>query len=273
MSEVHPPQLYSGTRRARCLANLQAVNDGDLERFREDGYLAVERAFDAERVAAALEAIDSLIAGSDPDFRGVSYEKGHGSRHDLPADERPLHVRKLMNFVDADPRLGGMSTDATLLALVARLMDGAEPELFQDMALLKPPGGREKPWHQDMAYFNVPVHTTVVGVWIALDEATADNGALHVLPGSHRAGPREHFRRRDWQICDTEIPLGDDVVVELPPGGALLWHGLMHHGSPDNHSQRRRRALQFHYRPAGVELTTTEERMQHYGGEVRGAEC
>ena len=56
------------------------------------------------------------------------------------------------------------------------------------MALLKPPRGREKPWHQDHAYFNLPLDTPIVGVWIALDEATPENGCMHVIPGSHREG-------------------------------------------------------------------------------------
>ena len=110
-------------------------------------------------------------------------------------------------------------------------------------------------------------------MWIALDEATAENGALHLIPGSHRAGPVNHFKRRDWQICDTEVERQRDVVAPLKPGGALFWYGLTHHGSPRNQSEYRRRALQFHYRPASAGEVTTEERMQHFGGEVRGAYC
>ena len=55
-----------------------------------------------------------------------------------------------------------------LIALMTRLV-GDTPELFQDQALLKPPLiGREKPWHQDSAYFNLPPESLVVSVWIEL---------------------------------------------------------------------------------------------------------
>ena len=78
------------------------------------------------------------------------------------------------------------------------------------MALLKPPGiGREKPWHQDHAYFNVAASQRIVGVWIALDAATPDNGCMYVLRGKHRdtASPNAypHFAVRDYQICDTTV--------------------------------------------------------------------
>ena len=76
--------------------------------------------------------------------------------------------------------------------------------------------------------FNLPEGTTVVGVWIALDEATPENGCLHVIPGSNIEGPMIHFKRRDWQICDTDVPIGRDTMVPLKPGGCLFWHGLTH---------------------------------------------
>lgn len=274
MTEATLPQpagLYNAERAARLVESLDSVGEAERAFFHDQGYLAVRRAVSRQRIRAASAAVDSLIDGGDPSFRGVQFEAG--GRRQATIRRRRLGVRKLMKFVDYHPALKELSEDPDLLGLVSSLMDGQTPRMFQDMALLKPPGGREKPWHQDMAYFNVSLDTPVIGLWIALDEATAANGALHVIPGSHREGPRNHFSRRDWQICDTDVAPGRDVVVPLPPGGILLWHGLTHHGSPVNHSRRRRRALQFHYRPAAAEETTTEERMQVYGGEVRGAEC
>jgi hypothetical protein len=75
-------------------------------------------------------------------------------------------------------------------------------ELFQDMAMIKPPGGREKPFHQDHAYFNH--RGAVLGVWVALGRAARANGCMVVNPGGHRGGPRAHFQRRDWQLCDAD---------------------------------------------------------------------
>lgn len=72
-----------------------------------------------------------------------------------------------------------------LLDVITRLL-GEEPKMFQNMGLIKPPHlGREKPWHQDKAYFEYPVALPVVGVWIALDEATVANGCMHVQPQGH----------------------------------------------------------------------------------------
>ena len=111
------------------------------------------------------------------------------------------------------------------------------------------------------AYFNLPPETTVAGVWIALDQATPENGCMFVIPGSHRAGPVVHFKRRDWQICDTDVAAGAARTVPLTPGGCLIFHGLLHHGTPPSRSPQRRRALQFHYKPASVAQIAPEERL------------
>lgn len=261
----HKPELYRTHTRARRIADLDSIGDSEIDFFREWGYLAIDCVFTAAEIAAAKQGVVDLIAGAKPDFRGVQREANPTAN-----GERP--VRKLMRFVDYDERLQAMAEHAGLRALMRRLI-GDEPDLFQDMALLKGPGGREKPWHQDSAYFDLAIDTPVIGLWIALDEATVENGCLHILPGTHREGPSEHFKVRDWQICDSAVQTERDVAVPLPAGGCLLWHGMLHHGSPTNHSDQQRSALQFHYKPQHSASISTDERMRHFGGEVRGAQC
>lgn len=109
-------------------------------------------------------------------------------------------------------------------------------EIFQSTALLKMPRvGREKPWHQDHAYFDVPripsasgAPTNVVGIWLALDEATVENGCMHVLAGQHRA-PVLHFQRRDWQVCDKEILGNASTLYPIPlkPGSLMMFSSLL----------------------------------------------
>ncbi|MFT5089908.1 MAG: phytanoyl-CoA hydroxylase [Candidatus Latescibacterota bacterium] len=263
--EAHTPDLYHSDTQAQLINNLTELSDKDLCFFREQGYLAVKQVFTAEQIAAAQQGVQDLIAGKKPAFRGVQREAS------TPANTtRP--VRKLMSFVAYDERLKAMAEHPELLSLMRRIMDG-EPDLFQDMALLKGPGGREKPWHQDCAYFDIAIGTPVIGIWIALDEASEENGCLHILPGTHREGPSEHFKVRDWQICDSAVQTKRSVTVPLPPGGCLIWHGMLHHGSPTNRSDQQRSALQFHYKPLNSDSISTDERMRQFGGAVRGAQC
>lgn len=215
-----------------------------------------------------------LIMGGNPDFKGIQFEaKSKDILPTLTIEKRQDAVRKIMHFVDYDQRLKAIALHPALMEVVGRIM-GEPAALYQDQALIKPPRiGREKPWHQDHAYFDLPLGTTVVGAWIALDEAGPDNGCMHVIPGSHLDGPVVHFQRRDWQICDTDVATERDVMVPLRPGGCLLFHALIHHGTPSNNSPKRRRALQFHYKPASAGVISREERMAVFGSEGKDVTC
>jgi phytanoyl-CoA hydroxylase len=269
-----PSGLYESHMVAGGLAGFGAVTDEQVAAFHEQGYLVIHDAFTGSEVAAALEGLLDLIDGKHPGYRGVQYEKG---ARDLvaqaPREQKQDTVRKLWKMAEHEPRLAALAAHPRMLAVLERLI-GDLPELFQDQALLKPPLiGREKPWHQDNAYFNVPPETPIVGVWIALDEATPENGCMYIIPGSHRAGPVVHFKRRDWQICDTDVAASAAWTVPLAPGGCLIFHGLLHHGTPPSRSPRRRRALQFHYKPARVSVIAPEERLAVFGSEGKNVTC
>lgn len=275
LTDEYPPHLYHFDGIATGVETLDSVTDADVERFREQGFLVVNQAFTPEEVQEALDGLFYLISGQNPDFRVIMLEnvaKGVPVS-ELSPEERQDFVRKFMWFVDHDERLKALSQHPKLLAVLARLI-GETPFLFQDMALIKPPRiGREKPWHQDHAYFNLPLETPVVGVWIALDQATPDNGCMVIIPGSHREGPVIHFKRRDWQICDTHVNNHGALAVPLEPGGCLFFHSLIHHGTPTNNSDQRRRAVQFHYRPESAPKTSIEERLAIFGEEGKDVTC
>lgn len=271
----YPDNLYRYQQVAAGVEGFAGVTEDALAQFHHEGFLVVHHAFTPAEVQAALDGLLYLLSGQHPTFSGVMYEhKAQGvDVTSLSVEARQDYVRKFMWFVDYDERLRAIAQHPQLTALLTRLL-GETPTLFQDMALIKPPHiGREKPWHQDHAYFDLPLATTVVGVWIALDEATTENGCMVILPGSHRQGPVVHFKRRDWQICDTYERVDPSLAVPLEPGGALFFHSLIQHGTPANQSQHRRRAVQFHYAPASAKKTSSEERLAIFGEEGKDVTC
>lgn len=275
-----PDGLYQYDRTVnKRVDTIDDVTEKDLGFFQEHGYLVIDTVLDENEIDAALEGMQTLLsAATDPDSTlpddVIQFEPGMADELDDPATTSPEqlqhYVRKFWQFTSHSPGMRAPSRKPALLDLLATIVDG-RPDLFQDMALIKPPGGREKPWHQDKAYFPVELDAPVVGVWIALDEATGENGCMHIIPGSHQDGPVVHFDRRDWQICDTDVQVDQDVMVPLDPGGALLFDGLIHHGTPPNQSDRLRRALQFHYTAADAQWL--EERNAAFGNTDKDVEC
>jgi phytanoyl-CoA hydroxylase len=221
----------------------------------------------------ALDAArDREMAGKAGGGAGfVAGQEGNGLP-DLDPELRARHVRKFMGFVERKEALGRLACQPALIALVERLV-GASPALFQDMALVKPANGREKPWHQDHAFFNVALDTPIVGVWIPMGTVTPENGCMHLLAGGHKAGARIHFKRRDWQICDTDVPPTGRVAVPMDVGDVLLFDGKVPHGTPINRTNEFRWAVQYHYRPAATVETDDTVRLAAFGSEGRNVTC
>jgi phytanoyl-CoA hydroxylase len=267
-------QLYDFGDVAPAIDGLGCLTDQHVAQYHEQGYLAIERAFSVARVSDACAALTRLLDAETKDPASVQFEAWASEKiSDMDREARLLAVRKFMDFTRTDTVLDGIARDPQLLALVRRLIGGEEPILLQEMALLKSPGGREKPWHQDRAYFNVEPGAPVVGVWIALDAATPENGCMRLWPGRHRGQPIPHFQRRDWQICDTHIADNPRVAVPLQPGGLLIFDSLLPHGTPHNATNNRRWALQFHYCAATAERTDDAARMAIFGAEGKNVQC
>lgn len=273
-AEAHDPRLYETSVLAPSVEGLDNITEEHIAFYHQEGYLAVENALTPTEMADARDGLVDLILGKNPDFSRIMWEAGAKDRLDeLTGEERLDAVRKLFHFVEFDARLMATCENPRLLSVVERLL-GEPSKMIQDMALIKPPRmGREKPWHQDKAYFDFPVESRVVGVWIALDAATLDNGCMRVQPQGHHRGPVIHFKRRDWQICDSEIIGQPCVAAPLKPGGLLLFDGLLPHGTPTNFSNSRRRALQFHYAGISAKKTSMEERLAHFGSEGKDVTC
>ena len=298
----YDPELYRYQRVAEGITGFGSVNQEELARFRQRGYLVVHGAFSTARVQAARQELYRLGTSPRPDCESVYFEGavrqqlpalkaksvaapkgrrfvdlalGHTGRRLPPLDPatRMRFVRKFMGFTrEENPALKALAEDPSLIRVAGRIL-GGKPELYQDMALIKPPGGREKPWHQDRAYFNLTQTTRILGVWIALDEATPENGCMQVVEGGHRQGPRVHFMRRDWQICDSEVARLPRVAIPMGAGGCLLFDALLPHGTPANRTDRQRWAVQYHYVAPDSRETGDEDRLSVFGSEGKGVSC
>ena len=123
---------------------------------------------------------------------------------------------------------------------------------FQSMVFVKPPGFPGQAWHQDEVF--IPTRDrSLVGAWVAVDDATVENGCLWVLPGSHRSGYlyplREHERPDEFDTAPESYGFddADEVPVELEAGSVLFFNGYLLHRSKPNRSNGFRRTFVGHY--------------------------
>jgi ectoine hydroxylase-related dioxygenase (phytanoyl-CoA dioxygenase family) len=151
------------------------------------------------------------------------------------------------------------------VAQVLRERLGPDVDCFLSQFIFKNPGAWGQPWHQDSYYFPFRPARPVVGLWLAVTEATVANGCLHVLPGSHAEPVHEHVpdRRPGANLGYVEIVDRDtsaSVPVLMAPGDLLVFDSHLIHRSTDNVSAGRRAAMVYHVAPAGTEDLTEEVR-------------
>lgn len=133
-----------------------------------------------------------------------------------------------------------------------------QTNLIQSMIIFKQPqiGGQVR-WHQDASYL-LTQPASVVGVWVALEKATRNNGCLWMSPGAHHTPLRERYHV-DWQervgtltmLDDTPWPNAQQAVaLEVEAGSVVVFHDHMPHCSYANRSDQSRVAVTFHgYHP------------------------
>ncbi|XP_007475173.1 phytanoyl-CoA dioxygenase domain-containing protein 1 isoform X4 [Monodelphis domestica] len=129
------------------------------------------------------------------------------------------------------------------------------PVVVQSMYIFKQPhfGGEVTP-HQDATFLHTKPLGRVLGIWIAIEDATLENGCLWFIPGSHTDGiSRRMVRVQVGSVGCTNF-IGSEQVYEdsrfiptpIHKGGLILIHGEVVHKSELNHSTHSRHAYTFH---------------------------
>ncbi len=127
---------------------------------------------------------------------------------------------------------------------------GADVRLYWEQAVIKPPRSAEPVrWHQDNGYTYLDPQAYLT-CWIALDDATPDNGCLRVLPRLHRRGTLRHRATPLGFEC-----FGDperEVVVPARAGSIVVLSSLTPHRTGRNRTDAPRRAYIVQYAPEGA---------------------
>ena len=106
-------------------------------------------------------------------------------------------------------------------------------------------------WHQDQGVArDVADDTEMLTVWLAVSDATEENGCLQIVPYSHRQGLSTHCAWHQMIIPDSLLA-GEPMSVPLKAGDALFMHRLMQHSSLPNASDGLRWSFDLRYQPIG----------------------
>ncbi len=203
---------------------MTTVTPQERRELERDGYVIVDDLLDEALRRELVERIEALFE-AEGERAGAEFKQEAG-------------CRRLANLVDKGDVFRRVIGHPRLWALVACVLgeDFKLSSLNARSAL--PHNGVVQPLHTDMG--GLPDQR---GPWVAnslwmLDEFTAENGALRVVPGSHRWG-----RLPQQELADPTQPHPDEIVLTGRAGTVVVFNAHLWHGALANHTDRRRLAL------------------------------
>lgn len=191
--------------------------------YEQNGYVILRQLFSDEEVAVYKEEARKVLERHGVNKEGVYVGMAVASSMFKKAAAQPVLVEALQEIM------------------------GDEVVFLSDKLVFKNASTDfGSPWHQDYPYWK---GSHKVSVWIALDDATPENGCLKIVPGSHLFGAAHHggdasdglgFKNR---LDEQDLENRHIIDLSASRGDAIIFHDLLYHASYPNTSGNDRWAL------------------------------
>jgi len=243
-----------------------SLDSEQIDHYWREGYVIVPRVLEPEQIEKILDRAREIAHGDIPEaasnrlVKDIQFAKGL-----LPLPEDPEHALwKIMNPDRFDETFRECLRLPKVLDAVESLI-GEDLMAFLLMFIYKPPGVEEAvhPFHQDAAYFMFQPQDRCLGVWIALDPVSEENGSLTIVPRSHDTPVRKHEAKEGINfgalaahgIEDNPDYHDKAITLTMDPGECLLFNTRLFHRSGSNRTNRHRRVVTLHMASTTCEMT------------------
>jgi len=224
------------------------LSQSQVDAYREDGFLKIDAFLDQGELEYWRAAVSH--AAKTRDERIPGFNDG-GRLGDAYYDNV---FKQRVNLWRTDAAVRNIALDPRIGRMAARLEGQPSVRLWHDQALFKGPWANPTSWHIDDPYWSFYTrHAT--SLWVALDDAMMQNGALYFLPGVHADATFENVFigenvgalfdvYSDWKTIEP-------VCIEMKAGDASFHNGLTPHAAGPNMTPGMRRAYAIIYMPNG----------------------
>ncbi len=227
------------------------------EQFVEEGVVVVEQSVSEEMTAEALASFDKLTRDNQAAFSFAADAQGNYAR--------------LINLHLVLPQLRKLYFENKALRLLEFLFQ-ARPALYTSLYFQR---GSTQPLHRDSPFFTTTPRNYYIGFWVALEDATLNNGTLQIVRGGHllpeldlaELASKKYasgqavgaFDMDMWKLYQDAMKASVDAAglkvetLEVKAGSTVLWHPHMPHGgSQIKNLGSTRNSFVVHTTPKGV---------------------
>jgi ectoine hydroxylase-related dioxygenase (phytanoyl-CoA dioxygenase family) len=216
--------------------------------WNERGCFVLEDAFDAETLAGLLADFDPIEAQVTAFLR----TRPGGRLFIADAESITFSTHLVTRFASARR----FCTSRVFQDLCHDLV-GPDARLYWDQAVYKKPeSSKTFPWHQDNGYTYVEPQAYLT-CWVALTDATLENGCPWIVPGLHRRGTLAHWMTPEGWACLPEDVRGEPVPARA--GSVVVFSSLTPHRTGPNRTRAPRKAYIVQFAPEGAAALQREE--------------
>ena len=222
------------------------------EFYAENGYLIIENALSQAEIEELRNEATAICRGDKgTEIKNYEPPPPHATDEEVLKKYLCIHFPHKMSAV-----MEKYLAHQTIVDVATQVI-GPDVKAMQSMLFIKAAGKPGQAWHQDEEF--IPTRDrTLMGGWIALDDANTENGGLWVIPGSHKHGiiwPQQvqNDPRFDCTVETWGFPYSDEdaIPVEVKAGAIVFFNGYLLHRSLPNYAQSGyRRVLVNHYMSA-----------------------
>jgi ectoine hydroxylase-related dioxygenase (phytanoyl-CoA dioxygenase family) len=237
------------------------LTQDQLDQYQRDGALVYRNLMTDAEVRDLVAAIEDGIAKMGTNVVAGLKEFGEVPKDDTTDYYARVFVQRV-NLWKVSERIKSIFLGAQLGEMVSRLAGVSGMRVWHDQTLQKAPWANPTAWHLDNPYWSFFSRQSI-SIWIALDDATIQNGCMAYIPGSHKTA---EFSRnvgigKDFGGLFKAYPEWagiDPLVATMKRGDCGFHNGLTAHGAGPNMTTGYRRAMTCGYMPDGSTFNGTK---------------
>lgn len=226
-----------------------------IQFYTDNGYLVIEDFLSPDELEQWREAVNEAVAdrkGLKMPGKSISINEDDGINKDAAYFNNVFD--QLLNLWQTNEKVKNIMVDERIGKMAAELSGAGGIRIWHDQALIKRPWANPTSWHLDTPFWSFS-DRRALSIWVALDDATLENGCLFFIPGSHKTTTFENpgIGKNMGEIFNIYPAFSKtkSAPAAMKAGSCSFHNGLTIHGAHANMTPGFRHAMTCAYMPDG----------------------
>jgi len=232
------------------------LTKSQIQSYQQNGFLLLENFLNEEELSFWRKAVtDAVQQRNGRKFAHSDSKVGEDDGINKESDYYGKVFDQMLNLWQTNDDVKKIMIDERIGKMVANLAGWEGTRIWHDQALIKRPWANPTSWHLDTPFWSFS-DRRALSIWVALDDATLENGCLYFIPGSYHTTTFENpgIGKNMDAIFDfyPQFIKTNSVAVPMKAGSCSFHNGLTIHGAGANMTSGFRRAMTCAYMPDGA---------------------